>query len=689
MVIQKPVPTHFGSATPANSISRRTLLASTAALLPAKAEPAALAGVEQTASGRINLGLSGTGNDLLVYPFINIWKCGGHIQVVAGGSNYLSSIPRGVPGSEWDRYIDDNGELTRLLPGDETQMRRVFYGPQIYGLPTGYNRVGTRWILKWEGTATDVSITGAVSPNRDRNRIIWNWGSNIAEMAVTFSKMDPNDPPRNICLCEERYEGRYDTGEIFDPAWLASVREGSGIIRFMCWQIPSHDLSTLRFSDFPSEKYCSYGGLNTKPFNGTTMKPFIKGGVPLSLISRLANETQSHPWVCIPNVLGTNKLSSIASITNTNPAMVTSPGHNWDDGDRVIVFGTNWPQIESSSYTVIDADKRAGTFALESVDSRSFTTFDSKWASATAPYDLDSIERELVPFAAHFRDHVARGLITYFELGNENWNGSFIAHHWLNGQARWKFGHKDSELMSGYLAAHCMRVIRDTYRLDGRNSWRGVLATQTVSVEATARLIEGVRKYLAEHEPSLHLTDLFGDLAVTGYFGRKLGFAQKATVMGWMELSEEHWHNGREPTKYSFFNRIVNEDLADARYTNFAYSVDKLKEFWRAQKEIADANGLGLIQYEGGNANVPGFFGSLTPSEQAHFMEFYRHCCHTTEDARNYTAMFEAFLAIGGKYPAKFVEAGDVTRYGNWGALRYPGDSNPVWEAVVAFNARA
>ena len=69
-------------------------------------------------------------------------------------------------------------------------------------------------------------------------------------------------------------------------------------------------------------------------------------------------------------------------------------------------------------------------------------------------------------------------------------------------------------------------------------------------------------------------------------------------------------------------------------------------------------------------------------------MEFYRRCNHTEEDAENYTAMFNSFIAIGGKYPSKFVEAGAVSRYGAWGGLRHFDDSNPVWDAVVSFNGR-
>ena len=68
--------------------------------------------------------------------------------------------------------------------------------------------------------------------------------------------------------------------------------------------------------------------------------------MPLALMSDLARQVQSHPWVCIPNVLGTRKLSAVGTISNANPAIVTSPGHKWEDGDQIIPYGTNWKQIE-------------------------------------------------------------------------------------------------------------------------------------------------------------------------------------------------------------------------------------------------------------------------------------------------------------------------------------------------------
>ena len=215
--------------------------------------------------------------------------------------------------------------------------------------------------------------------------------------------------------------------------------------------------------------------------------------------------------------------------------------------------------------------------------------------------------------------------------------------------------------MSGYIAAHCMKIIRDTYGIENRQKWKGVLATQTGNPDVTKRYISGINRYISSILPSLTITDLFDVLAVAGYFGGNFTEANKSTVFRWMDWSERRWHVGLEPTKYSYFNRVVNEDIADARHTDMDYSVNKLSALWQRQKAIADANGLGLIQYEGGNGNNAEFTPALEAEERARFMEFYKQCNHTSEDAANYTEMFNSFIEAGGKYPSKFVEARPVS----------------------------
>jgi hypothetical protein len=194
-------------------------------------------------------------------------------------------------------------------------------------------------------------------------------------------------------------------------------------------------------------------------------------------------------------------------------------------------------------------------------------------------------------------------------------------------------------------------------------------------------MVAGAEQYLSENASSLTLSDLFDELAVTGYWYGAFKKDNKSEVLRFMEMSEMRWKDGLEPTRYNYFNKIINEICAA--------SVQKSAAQWLAQKQIAEKNGLGMIQYEGGNHNTPSFFDTLTVQERDRFMEFYRRCNHTTEDAQNYITMFNLFQAVGGKYPSKFVEAGPVSRYGAWGAFRHEADRNPVWDAIVAFNGRS
>ena len=674
------------------SLSRRTLLASvSSALVSSAVEPnsSLLAAVATGRGGRINLGVAGLYYYMAFYSFINAWKSGAPILVINNDMNYWSNSSPGSAHSAWSKFLDHNGELVNPLPLNTTQMERIFYSSQQDGLPDGFNRIGEPWILKWEGTARMVTVVPALSQARFGNRIEWIWGVNEGQQRVVFSDIDLNDPPRNIRLCEARHEALLDAGEIFNPDWLAKVREGSGIVRFMCWQSTNGDISTtngdvstLRFSNIPDESYCSYGG--------ETGTPLIRGGLPVTIMSALANKVQSHPWVCIPHALGTKKLTAISTITKANPAAVTSPGHNWENGEKVLIYNVSgMTQLNQNVYTVANSDPTAGTLQLAGVDSSGFSIYTAS-GFLTSPYDLDGIAKEVSLLAAHFRDRVDPGLITYFELSNETWNTLFGQYHWFSAQGKQLFGRVDfGNQMSGYIAAHCMKIIRDTYGVANRRKWRGVLATQTVNPDVTKRYIAGISRYIREHVPSLVIADLFDDLAVAGYFGGHFTNAHKSMVFAWMDRSEKRWQAGLEPSKYSYFNRVVNEDIADARHTGMAEAVNKLTSYWQPQKIIADANGLGLIQYEGGNGNTAEFSPALAAEERARFMEFYKQCNHTPEDATNYTVMFNQFLELGGKYPSKFVEARPVVYYGAWGGLRYLGDSNPVWDAVVRFNGRS
>lgn len=636
--------------------------------------------------GRICLGLAGIAFWQITQPFINIWKLSADMTITAGGQPYYTNFPPSNAKSAWGRFLNENGDLKAPLPAEVTHMSRIISGPNVeLGLPPGYNPTGQRWIVKWDGVATNVTIGGGggVKQRQGANRVEWEWGAGDRAQSVVFTGINHANPPRNIRVCEARLEARLDAGETFHPDWLAEVRRGSGIIRFMDWQATNSNRSTRRFSDIPKESYWRWGSPACSAPPTTTRMP---GGMPVSVLASLANTAQSHPWVCFPHVFGTNKTALIEGISNSNPAVVRAPGHNLANGDRVIpymVYGML--DLNRNTYTIANSDPQAGTFELAGIDSTNFPKYTAN-GFLTTPFDLNLIEKEVAQFAAYFRDNVGNGLVTYYEYGNELWNTIFDGFHWLAGQARGLFSGDDPNKMAGYLAAHCMNTVRKTYGPANRQRWKGVLTTQTTFPYITKQMLVGVQQYISTKARDVKITDLFDELGVTGYWGGIFTDKFAPITKRWIDDSIARFKAGQEPTRYSYFNRMVSEDLIDARHTKMQGSFVNVFGWWRDQKAIADANGLGLIQYEGGNHNT---LTSKTLADDPLYREFWLNTQFSPEDAANHTRMFEGFASLGGHYPSKFVEMGVPTRYGAWGGLRYMGDKNPVWDAVVAFNRRA
>lgn len=719
-------------------------------------------------NGKVNLGLDGPRTGDGWYPFLNIWKMSDEIQINTTGTSKFTSRPPNTAGSAWldsttgQSYVDANGELANPLPADATSMIRI-YESHATGILTEYSRAGEAWVLKFDGTAATVS-SGLENVVRVGNRITGTWATGAANKQLNFSAFDDNDPPRNIRFCPAAWEARLDAGEIFNPDWLAEVRRGSGIIRFMDWMVTNKNRSTRTFANIPTEDFYIWAGANGSDDSATGGSAYLQGGMPLSIMTRLAEEAESHAWVCIPHVFGTPKTARVTGVTQANPPVVTSANHPFVNGDQVIVYqiggmtqattvtltiaspcvvtwtghplqannaivitggtlptgltignavyvkdvlsvdtftvsatpggaaintsgsqsGTHTATTALSRNTFTVAGATTDTFELAGVNTTSFSAFSSSgWL--TSPYSLSGMTTQMTLFATHFRDNMPTDFVTYYEFSNEAWN-SFItdAFHWLSAQSRLKFANDNSYKMTGYLLAHCMKTVRDVYGVNNRTKWKGVLATFSLGTTVTNDIISGVNTYISEHAPSLTINDLVDDLAVVGYWGGNLEEEYTAISQAWMDDSLTRFNASLEPTKYTYYDRMINEDLYDGQHTGTIFSIVNSQEIlWEPNKAVADANGLGFVQYEAGNSNALADGGF---SNDAQRREYFPEGVHTAADAANYSTMYNAFSVIGGTYPAKFTEANPNTINGSFGALRYPGDSNPVWDAVVAFN---
>lgn len=151
-----------------------------------------------------------------------------------------------------------------------------------------------------------------------------------------------------------------------------------------------------------------------------------------------------------------------------------------------------------------------------------------------------------------------------------------------------------------------------------------------------------------------------------------------------MNTSIARFNDGLEATRYSYYQRVYNEDTLDARWTGQPFSLDKAQAFMAAQKAIFDSNGLGTTQYEGGfAADYDAWNGN---PNFALVNEFFPRGVYCPENAAIHTAMYTGFVATGAEFPAKFVDVAPPTRFGCFGAAQWIGNGNPVWEATCDFN---
>lgn len=120
-------------------------------------------------------------------------------------------------------------------------------------------------------------------------------------------------------------------------------------------------------------------------------------------------------------------------------------------------------------------------------------------------------------------------------------------------------------------------------------------------------------------------------------------------------------------------------------------TVDPSQSHWGAQKAVADQYGLYLDQYEAGchfiTSVMMAGYPLRTPSYDRIadlFAEFQQQLQHSPELGEVYSDMYRRFIAIGGRYPAKYVESSSLP----WGGIRYwvptVDRDNPTWRAVKA-----
>jgi hypothetical protein len=716
--------------------------------------------------GRINLGTAFTnsyyGN---AYVAINIWKHGGLILVKTDNAgDLLSTTAVGVSGSPWGTYLNTaDGELIAGMPANFVWMVR----PVAAG---NTHFAGETWVIKFTGTCDTLSEEYGTTLSRTGNRATFTWPE-IGWLQFKFSNVDRNDPPQNIAIVPLSLESAHDAGELFRPDYLDTIKRGGGRVRFI--DSATNNFNTVEYSDIPGTNHYNWGD-----GDGAILVPNgPKTGVPLAVSVAIANQTKSHLWLCVPQLLGIKKSGRPTALSNANPAVFTDAGHTYVDGDVILIrdnareydrtatatfnttndtvtlsggwippighsvlFSGGTPPSEivnnndtphfiiSDGYnagtSTFKISKRRGGTAINLTGSPSGTTtcrhridyqkvtvsnvvagvsyavdgFDGTGhATASNPsfYTfrapvLADLSDDYEAYAQYIFDNLDPNLYVVVEWGNEQWNPGFAQYFFAHMMAMDLFDYGGSMYGQGYYGAHLMKAFSDVYGASNRSRWIGVMGTQTANSALTVAAMDGVQKYIDDNAPSLEISDLVDEIAVTGYFGDEIAIgANLTTLKGWIATSISRHGTGLESNQYAYFDRMWNEECYDGRHLSSLIPITTLPSWWGPHKTLADAAGVALTQYEGqSHAVLLGIWGSLSTEEKAQFLEFWEYANFSEAAGANLLAMYDSFEDYG-TFPAQSGDFYKPQQFGAWGPKRNQYDSdNAKWRAVKLYNGR-
>jgi len=289
------------------------------------------------------------------------------------------------------------------------------------------------------------------------------------------------------------------------------------------------------------------------------------------------------------------------------------------------------------------------------------------------------------------------GQKTYVEYSNEVWNWQFPQAQWANDQAQARWGQEDLWMQFyGGRAAEMAQIWSTVFGARAPDQLVRVMATQTGWLGLEQQILQAPL-WVAENPERNPPASYFDAYAVTGYFGGILGYKERADVVrAWISDSTERAAD--EARRRGLKAEARREFIAAHRYDIASAQaglelrdglisgdpadtvVDLLGRVLPYHADIAAANGLDLIMYEGGS-HVVGI-GAIVDDKA--LTEFFTHLNYTPEMGVLYAELLAGWHALGGQMFTAYVDVSTPAKWGSWGALRSLDDDNPRWDALVA-----
>ena len=257
----------------------------------------------------------------------------------------------------------------------------------------------------------------------------------------------------------------------------------------------------------------------------------------------------------------------------------------------------------------------------------------------------------------YIRDHLDPNLKVHVEWSNEVWNTAFKANSYAKEQATQLWGSSVStshaaNVYYGYRSAQVAQIAHDVFTGTHAGQLSDVLAGQVGS--GTVDWTFGAAKagYTGP------LSGLFKEYAIAPYFGQEMGTAvasaaDRATILGWA--------NGGAAGLTAAFHELEFGGSLSADYS-LAHAMANIAR----SGQIAAANGLAFVSYEGGTSLATTRWSS---TEKAVIQDLFDRMFADSRMGDLYAKEIAAFKAAGGTLFTNFNDVGRPGDYGTWGSL--------------------
>ncbi|MEB8386043.1 hypothetical protein OO012_02280 [Rhodobacteraceae bacterium KMM 6894] len=284
------------------------------------------------------------------------------------------------------------------------------------------------------------------------------------------------------------------------------------------------------------------------------------------------------------------------------------------------------------------------------------------------------------------------GLRVYVEYSNEVWNWQFAQAEWADaqGQDLWGIVHRGAQFY-GLRAAEVADIWAEEF-VDDRARLTNVIATQTGWLGIEADILTAPLA-VADGFPSP--VDSFDAYAVTGYFGHVLGTdKRRALIGGWLAdslnaaedkarakgLSGAAFDDDVAAHRYDLAVTWAKEELQTGALSGDPGDTlsDLLTRVLPYHAKVAARFDLDLMMYEGGT-HVVGLGAQLDDDA---LTDFFVHLNYTPEMGALYGDLLDGWAALSPQPFNVFTDIQASSKWGSWGAKRWPGDDNPRWRAI-------